>query len=399
MPSRLLKILIPLTVAACATGNDIVPKSEWAALKQARVTHCKDWPMNENDLEIRDIKISRVGGISFIVSALRRSGEPVHYLMPFDGSISLDRQDQKVLAFGKKGVPLGASIVNGTPVAWLAQNDVDGNGSVEVRSLIDNVVMSKAKIPGHMIQEGDAFPEGNGSWLLYKGVRALDDGSLENTGGGAEMLAWSQMTSSGLSFKSIDKAAFKGSPRLAVRGDHALVLWPETNKRDSRFQLKEFGEKGNVLSNSPISLQVKDLEGYAIAAMPNEYLLGYVEGDSLVGNASLQISRFTTTDLGAKVVSSKRFPLANQHVSDPMWIVNKGEAVLLVLTWVDEESTIATFKVSASEVQGPVLSGVFRKGARIGGAFMDAKRNDLYTLMRNREGNTSRWQLCKVDRG
>lgn len=396
---RLGFVLPPMLAMACATGNDITPKSEWSKLKEAKATHCKDWPVGEDVLEVRDIKVTSVGGTSFIVSAIARSGEPLHYLVPFDGKVTIDRDDQRLLPFGKKAVPLGASVVRGTPVAWLGQSDVDGHGFVELRSLADNTVVSKVPIKGHLIQEGEAFADESGSWLFYQGARHIDDGTMEAVGNGYPILARSEMTKSGLSFRSFEQLQYQGQPRMLSGKDRATIIWPRSIKRETQFFVREVAESGKVVSSSSLSLKVKDLEGWAVATLPNENLLAYVEGDSLVGNASLQIVRFTVGELGTKVLSSKRIQLANQHVSDPVWVVQNGEAHLMLLTWVDEESTAIIVKVGVREVKDPVLSGIFRKGSRIGGAFIDPKSGDLFSLMRYREANSWKWQLCKVDKG
>lgn len=394
-----LSIFTTAACLSCATGNEITPKSEWSKLSEAKATHCKDWPLGEQDLEIRDIKITHVGGTSFLVSAIGRDGQPLYYLAPFEGRVSLDYGDQKPLAFGKKAVPLGASVFKGTPVAWLGQSDADGKGFLELRSLTDNTVVAKTPLKDHVVQEGDLYNDERGSWLFYRGSRPSEDGAMESVGDGYPLLARGEKGPSGLMIRPFNQLKYDGQPKMLASKDKALVVWPKTVKRDSQFFLKMMNEAGNVTASGGLSLKIKDLEGWAIAAMPNEYLIAYVEGDSLVGNATLQIVRFTVGEFGVKVVSAKRFPLANQHVSDPLWVVQNGEAWLMLLTWVDEESTASIYHVGASDIKDPILSGIFRKGSRIGGAFLEQKSGDLFSVMRFREGNGWKWQLCKADKG
>jgi hypothetical protein len=175
-----------------------------------------------------------------------------------------------------------------------------------------------------------------------------------------------------------------------------LAVW-RNDKGDRRFQVRHLGRDG--AAGEPVVLPVKiedDVESWSAAAYGQGFYLAYVEGDSLVGQAVLRVAYFNWRDGQPSVQWEKEDAIKDVHAGEPVFAAAEDGLELLLLNWVDDESTIARYQVSAGKLGPPSFSGVFERGARLTEAFSDAGGDDLFALMRYREDNKWTFKVCAL---
>src|SRR5690606_20573578 len=103
------------------------------------------------------------------------------------------------------------------------------------------------------------------------------------------------------------------------------------------------------------------VESWNAAGHGGGYYLAVVDGDSLIGQSDLKVSFFNWNEGSAPVRWTKGTPLKDVHVTEPFFLASDRGLEAMVLKWIDEESTIARYKVAANGLGKPEYSGIFPK--------------------------------------
>jgi hypothetical protein len=138
------------------------------------------------------------------------------------------------------------------------------------------------------------------------------------------------------------------------------------------------------------------VESWAATQYGTGYNLAMVDGDSLIGQAELNVTAFDWIDEAASTKWTKGVPLKDVHVSDPVFLASAKGLQVLTLNWVDDESTIARYIVAGGTLGKPVYSGIYPKGSRIVEAFAGDDASETYVIMRHKDDTNWIVQLCRL---
>ncbi len=137
------------------------------------------------------------------------------------------------------------------------------------------------------------------------------------------------------------------------------------------------------------------IESFATYLRDGNFHLAYVDGDSLVGESSLKVTKAALEGGSPSVKWTRQSSLRNVHVTEPVFVNSKKGLELLVLKWVDEESTIARYMVTAEGIGKPTYAGVFKRGSRIMEAFsVDAGR--AFAITRSKGSDNWDFLVCRL---
>lgn len=380
-------LAVAALLAGCVGTGKRKAQSGWVVLDKAEKTECAPWPMREKDLAVSEVSlVSGTKSKGFMVAGQKRDTSAMDYYVRFQGDAQLDPERIQAMELGRNAVPLGGAGAGGKTLVMIAKNTGMG-ATLEVRSTDKNVVLSATELSSLPVQEGRALPGTGGTWLLYK----TDDGAFH--------AAWVDLA-------KLDKIAVKALP---PSWGERPVLIPQTSKPGALVISKEgdagkpfkaqwLGTDGTAEAALPLDLPVASgVESWSAAGYMGSLYVAYVDGDSLVGAAELKVATLTW-DAGPSVKGTKSSPLKDEHVTQPVFLASAKGLEVLVLKWVDEESTIGRYLVAGGNLGKPAYSGLFPKGTRIVEAFTGDSPDDVFVVTRHRIPDDSRWafRICEL---
>lgn len=380
---------LPIVLVACTLGCQTFAgrnkaTSGWYALEKAEAVKCSSWPLRERDLQLDELAFIRAPRPGFLATGLKRDASPLTYYTPFKGSSQIDADDFAAFDLGRQAVILGAASTGQQTAVIVARNSA-AKATLEVRALQNNVVKAKAELGGFNVVDGWTAVSQGGVYVAYKSEDNLYHLAFLATRGGK------------LALHIVD-VTYKDRPAVLTLPSRpgALVVWKE-GETGRPFRVAAAPEDGTI--GAPMTLDidvVSQTESWSATAQPGHDYLAFVDGDSLIGQAELKIAAFAWGDGAPHVQGTRTAPLKDVHVTEPVFLAGGKGLEVLLLNWIDEESTIARYMVAGSTLGKPVYSGVYPKGTRIVEAFTGDSPDDLYVLTRNRDDNRWAFQVCEL---
>jgi hypothetical protein len=352
-------------------------------------------------MSVQDLRAIGAGdSYGFLASVTQRNGAPTHYYADFKHDPDIDADTLQLRQFGSGAVVAGGTNIGGKVYAVVLPSG-KGAGTLELRSMSDNVVRYSAKKLDTNIRGARSFAVKKGVWVLYRS--GSDEESLEDL-------------KATLAFASFDGA--KPEMKLNVQrgapyphdaeilpigdGSKVLIAWAEQQKTkttSSLFLKINEVDGASKLSSPPKTIKIalqSEVESWRVTAFRGGLLLAVVDGDSLVGQAVLRVAYVDWSDGVASLKWVKDSPLINEHVSLPNWVVTRKDAHLLLPKWVEEDSTIATYTVGGDGIEKTSASGAFKKGTKVTDVFYDAKENDIYAIVRVKGQYGWQFDVCDL---
>lgn len=385
---RIHLLLLAGSVAGCAGFGGPKTKSEWSVLAASEGAECAEWPMRDRDLQLNHVALVQSGpSRGFVVSGQNRAAGAMHYYVPFDGDVELDTDSFVTMDLGRAAILLGGTTVGGQDLAFVGRA-ASGKSTLEVRSVVDNVVRYKGPLADVEIEEGSVTAVDGGAWINMR------------TEDGTHRLAYVDLVSVG---------KIESRPVAGAIGGESLRVVPRPGKSDGVLAVWKQGETGQPFkaiwvakdgkAGSPVALDfavASQAESWAAVGYGGSYYLAVVDGDSLVGQSDLKIAQVNWSDGSAQVRWTKASPLTDEHVTEPIFAVTDRGLEAMVLKWIDEESTIARYMVAGGTVGKPRYSGIFPKGSRIMEAYSEADGDDLFVVTRNRGEVGWVFRICEM---
>jgi len=323
-----------------------------------------------------------------------RNGQNKNYYMAPGKTFEPDADDLKSVNFGLQALIAGGQQQGGKSVLVLLTHKPDGPSKIEVREMPSNVIRFESPALAARAAAGRALVTDKGVWLAVKfvsGDTATDDLPAKvfyATKGAGGKLALKEFP---------EVAAGNHWPTfLHQKNGDTLILTHLTANKGQFFITKV---AANGVASKRESLQVavaSGVESWAASNAGDRSYLAYVDDDSLVDQANLKIARIRWYDLLPSVIWLKSRSLTDEHVSEPVWMVTPASAILLLPKWIDEESTLASYRVSADDIGSMQVSGIFPKGTRAMSGFTDEEGEKYYAVMRQKGKIGWRFQVCKL---
>jgi len=400
--SQFLLVFLAVTVAGCASffgGKSRT--SKWETLNDAGSVACKAWPSHPRILSLQSLRVLPGEKTGFLATVSRRSGAATEFYGEFNGGPEVEASSIGEREFGTRAIIAGGGSIKGKVHAVIIPTAKNA-GSVEVRSMSDNVVRFSGKNLDTDIKSAKTYFTKKGIWVLYRA--GSDEDSVEDLRSRLAYLEFDGQkpelkvhANRGNEFPADAELVFTGY------GQKAIVVWIEQQKAKTGnviwLKMQEIDAERQIATTvKTIRLPINaEAESWRVVGFREGVLVALVDGDSLVGQANLRVSLVEWVDGLAALKWVKEVSLLNEHVSIPIWAVAKRKAYLLLPKWVDEESTIATYRVGPDGIEDVGAAGIFKKGSRIMETFIDEEDQDVYTIVRGRGKFGWQFDICHLE--
>lgn len=378
---RKTMVLLMLTTG-CTTGNT-EHKSDWVVLDSAESIDCSSWPLREKDLGIDEISFYPASK-SFLVQGTSRNTSSFSYQIPFDDDYRVDLDGVPSFQIGRAAVVAGLSKI-GDLDQVIVFEEKQGKTHVQFRSSKSNVIDASFVIPEAELVPTGVYVGSAGVWISYKNGEQLIRFLFVDPRQGKLVKA------------TLAGAKFKEQPKIVLLDKNSsLVLLSIADKAKRKLQLSLINTAGLVSGPSELAIKAtSQIESFAIQAINDDLYLAFIDGDSLVGESVLKLAKISLSGDTAAIRWTKVEPLRNVHVNEPVFVSSGKSLELLLLKWVDEESTIARYMVTPDSLGKARHVGIFQRGSRI----MDtiaSESADVFTITRSKGQDRWEYQLCRL---
>jgi len=352
----LVIVMVNTFLFGCTFGKSRT-KSEWVVLDQAKSLACSVWPKREKDLNISEITF-QPSTESFLVKGTNRNTSRFSYDVKFD-------DDEDVAAIGQENFEIGrnaqvAGLVKlGTKNQFIVFEDRQEKTHIEFRDRAKNVVEFSFPMSERLLSPMGVYASNFGVWISYKNAEHMVRFIFidHRMGRNAKPM--------------IAAASFSELPRVNMsENDGSIILTTISDHNKTKLEVLVLDVTGKTAGVLPVATKVRhQIESYSTYFRDGNLFISFVDGDSLVGESSLKIIKTQLLEGTLSMLWERETSLRNVHVNEPVFVYSKKGLELLVLKWVDEESTIARYMVTVDGVSRPKYSGVFKRGSRIMEAF------------------------------
>jgi len=383
---RFISILLLVYLAGCTTPGGHETTSGWSALLHSSKVECSIWPLRDKDLQIDDL--TWIGGRKpgFLLAGLKRDASPLNYFAPFSGDEAVDPEQFASLNLGPHAVMLGGGTAGGQNMVVVAHNS-GGKSTFDVRSLASNIVKYKGDLGPFQVVEGNVTQAKGSLWLSVKSEDNIYHLVQINT---AQPGKWGS--------KALASPTYNEQPKLlgGEAGGGVTVLWKEGDT-GKPLKLQVLHADGSMDAAITLDLQVtSQMESWSATNHAGIIYLALIDGDTMIGQAEVKVAAVYQGSAGTGVKWTKAIQLRDTHAQEPIFVATNRGLEVLVLNWIDEESTIARYMIAGANIGKPTYSGVFQKGSRILEAFAGPDQNDAFVVTRSRNDKRWAYQLCKI---
>ncbi len=385
-------------IFGCTGLRKVETISKWDALQSAAKADCAPWPMQKQDLGIYDLRLFDGEKPHFLARIMGRDAIQGWKGAPFAFDPEVNAKDVRAVQLGARPVILGGGSSAQGAFTIVANQDSGRTAQIEVRTFPDNIVRRRYQNLGITVVDGFALPVQAALWMAVK-VHSSEK-SIEEVP--VRILHLSQSEGEAkATIKTANVPMGTEFPALltSAKGDSAQLVWRKEKGTKSEFFYSRLGADGSYATPTPLNIPVSmQVESWAAASFGSNILLAIVDGDSLVGQASLKLVRFEPAGKsGAEVKWVKTKSLLNEHVSDPVIASGPNGAYVLLPKWLDEESTIATYRLGIEAVESQPVAGIFPKGIRLVGASISQDGKKLFAIVRSRAKVGWNFQVCRLE--
>lgn len=382
---RVLVLALMVGNLGCTTLSGPKTQSKWYALQKAEEAKCASWPMGEKDLQTDELNY--VGGLKpgFLASGRKRDASNAYYFAPFDNNPEISADARVSLSLGRGALMIGGASVGASLLSIVIRNAPSGS-TLEIRTEPENILKLKTALGEFQVVEGTVAQSAGGLWLTLKAEDNVHHLVFVETKNSAKLTS------------RIIPVTFSEQPRVLADMTRAgAILFWHAGERSKPFKAQILSEQpGNPPPAQNLDLTPQTaIESWNAVLNQGAFYLAAVDGDSLIGQATLRVSQVNLTQSLFTVAWTKDAPLKDVHATEPVFLPAKAGLEVLVLNWIDEESTIARYKVSAAGLGKPKYSGIFPKGARVACAFTSSEGNE-YVVTRSRRDPGWAFQVCEI---
>ncbi len=386
-------IISGLICTTCTTKMSQNLTSGWSVLRDTSSVKCTSWPLRDGELAL-DNMLMLPGGVPGFVAEVRMRNQSRRIAHAnFAGSEAIDTNAIETIP-----LPSGAQVLGSAQ--WYDKQYVavsqmkNGKTVLDLRQFPRNIVQFSGASFGHPIAAARLAGGNSGVWMTYK--VGAENRSVEETPAALTFLKAAGKSDLAAKMFAINFGDFPAL--LPQKGTSTmLAIWQDVGEGGGKFKIAKFNEDGSVAGPQQLALPVNHaVESWAAVVNNNYNLLAYVDGDSMVGQASIKIAKISWNETVPVVNWVRTRSLSDIHVADPVWVAGSENAYLLIPKWVDEENTVASYKVGADDIDAMAASGVFPKGTRVESGFYDIKNAKVYAVLRQRASVGWRYDLCQL---
>ena len=371
-------------IVCCQSPGTKNSASNWYPLSKSEKVNCSRWPLRDGELQIDEVNVVKGSSGGLLVSGLKRNGGQFNYFSPIN-SDSPAIGNFAPLGLGPTAIVLGGTQSGSNLYAVIARND-ENNVALELRTVPDNILSFSNYTGIKPIVAGEITLARSGIWLSYK----TEDNFYH-------LIFFNTREAKKITGHPITDLALPNPPTVIPSGAEstALIIWHD-DKSDRPFKTQVIREDGSSDAAADLDGRYGQVESWAARALNRHLYLATIEGDTMIGQADLKVAEFNLTQVGFKPVHTASYVLTDIHTTEPQFFQGRNGLEVLLLNWIDEESTIARYHVGSSSPGKPSYSGIFQKGTRIMGTLQDPVQDAEYLVTRHREGTHWTFQLCRL---
>ena len=370
-----------VSLLGCSFGKSDT-KSDWIVLENADSVACSAWPKREKDLDISEISFQGSTS-SFLVKGTNRNTSRYTYDLKFDDDEDVDPQDRPNFQIGRSAQVAGL-VKMGAADHFVVFEDRQGKTQVEFRNTATNVVELSFSMNERQLTPLGVYPSNFGVWISYKNADQVnrfvfvDQRAKKNA----------KPVFVGLSFTDL--------PRVNLSEADGSIILTVIDRQKTKFSVFTIDVTGKASEAMSVTTKVTyEIESYATYFNNSNFYIAYVDGDSLVGESSLKLLKAGIEGGSVAAKWTRQSSLRNVHVNEPVFVYSKKGLELLVLKWVDEESTIARYMVTADGLGKPTYAGVFKRGSRIMDAF-SVEAGRAFAITRSKGSDNWDFLVCRL---
>lgn len=382
--TNFILIYLLLVTAGCVHTPDTEYKSKWVKLDQSRKIKCVDWPLDKKDVRIEDIWHASGKDPGFLVSIVQRSGNLKFYWYPFSDSSRNWLESRKSFPIPEEAVIAGLVQIDNRsrPIYFINKSD---KTYLEYLPYPGSETKNLGEFSSDSISGASSVQDRGNLWIYAQ----HDNDEKHSTS-----LSHLDVKADPI-IKKINQTDFGEIPLLIpTKSSESLYVL----KSDlSTIMVSSVSKSKIVGTETAFSLAAdQGIENWSAALMSPFLYIAYVDGDSLIGDAKLHILKYKEKYNKFKEINKFDYKIEDTHISKLHLFKNKNKIALLMMQWVDQESTIARFFISEHKVSGPEYLGVFPKGSQISLVFSDEKTEDLFVIVRHKKADFLEYKMCRL---
>jgi hypothetical protein len=362
-------------------------------LDDTRSISCDPWPVGENELDTENLTVLKSGKhVGFLAESKLRDGSKIFQYQAFLGDTDLALSAMKSLSFGGDSVALEGELLQQGASLAVVHNRGAPEVTLKMHGIDTNVVGSESSNLAGKVQGGAILSSENGYWLLMRR-------------GPYQVAYVGQKPVKGIMpVQLFPKVSTNSRPTLLLDSDKNSTFLLDLDrkpKRDSQvqgaFSLTRLTTDGEASAPQILAISAPGgVETWAATTRPGGFDLAIIEGDSLIGQASLNITSMKVSSAGPRLDWNKSISLKNMHIAQPFWVSSPSRRWIMMLKWIDGESTLAAYKIGNSGVESTTHFGVFPKGTALVSAFYSGVSSELIAVIRNKVGYRWNYEICSL---
>jgi hypothetical protein len=402
MLQKLLNLVICVVLSGVITHCASTPKPEkpkesptWSLLKNVPEVACESLPIRETDLDYQKIEYSSAIE-SLLVKARSRKGRAVYYRLPYTAFGAPDLQLIQPLKVSNEETLIGAGQVYKSPYIALGKNvETDSKISIKMPTEVGTTLATGA--PPHAIEDISFSPGDGGFWTLSKQMEFVEEPSALDDR--PSQIHFFKVQKNTIASRSFNFQMVGRTQLLTYNQKHAVAIWLDegtsSQPKPGKFKMRLVSSKGAFSPEVALTDNAKRVEQWSAVATKDGVLLATIEGDSVMGEANLKVSKIVLGAKGVQIAWQKTKSLTNEHVGDPVWITHKNSVYIYLPKWLDSESTLSLYRVTDKDVSSIGSVGIFSEGTTFQSIFT-LKDGAVVALSTTMKGNVAQYLLCEV---
>lgn len=380
-----LQVLLVVALCSCVHKQASRIKSGWYPLTKAQDISCTSWPLREKDLKVEEIVPFRGDNPGFFVSVIKRNGAKSFYFAPIERDANPKPSRFVPLDLPRGALFLGGTTIKGNTHVIFLTGESD-RVVLETRNLDSELQGQRIPIVIKGYSRGQVIEGQGGDWLI-----------IEDESGQSRVYFLAFDSQGNRTLKSVSLEIEEGAKMTLVQG--RLLASYRANPQSHILNITRLNTSDALNSGyrSPIKHQLDlggAVEAWSLGSLPSGPILAAIVGDSLVGDAKLVLARLDLNSKNSKLQLIGKVDLRDIHVSEPLFSETPKGTELMLVNWVDEESTIARYIVQPEGLSKPLFSGLFAKGAHLVGLLQAKETDRIQVLTRHRIESQWVYQVC-----
>ena len=410
-------------IVLIAAGCKIFEKreSQWSELDRTNDVYCDPWKFPQSVLKIDNLKVIDGKQKSFYMEGKDRNGSDIAYTGIFPQDFDLE-----IAEYSKIGAGPQVEWLGGSHGFWsLLEITEDAAKGQEIQKIILKTNTHQETIRPLLLNneiEGISFvSDSENYWFVLQnkessfelwelkfsndhmtysrnitatGIRH-EPFPLKNRDSGESYIVFLQQSSGKEAFKSSEAKFTEDEQDRYIEGEESYTEIEES------LIVQKIGDNGKLETSFNLTnIPMLNVENWSILSKSWGFYLAVIHGDSIVGEAALDIFAYKWEKGTYKLQWKKSTNLPNVHLGDLQWAAGSEVDYLYLLKWLDAESTIVSYKMSDKRFLSATNSGVFPKGSALIEAFQSSvgdSKKWTFGVLRYKNGLNWNYDLCKID--